>query len=151
MLLKTDDQMHARVIAFMDEIAKRNKFKYCLEESHANRELLIAVWDMCNMTAANQSKDNLDKLRELAYELVWASRMGEMMKCHFKEPDSETMDDIRRLFNCSPLRLDYQDKRYVEIEPQLISELKYTLETDDDSVLKLQPNVQMGLFETNEV
>jgi len=144
------DPMHKRVIEFMDRVADEHKFRYSLDESLANRDLLIAVWEMCQITAATQSRENLDRLRGLAYELVWASKMGEMMKCYHKEPTPEDMERIQILFQYPLNRLDYEDVVWTNV-PRVFVDVEYTIETDNEDVLKLQPNVQLKLFDEEDV
>jgi len=142
--------MHKRVVDYMDEIARRNGFQYTKHVTHLNAQLTEAVWDQALRTEAEETGNNVKLLQRLAYELVHASRRSEMQGCYFDEPSEEKMEEYRLMFNHTRPALDYVDRKWRDLQPAPVGGIEFTIVADDESVLKLQPNVQLKLFDDNE-
>lgn len=142
-LLKEDDPMHRRTIDYINKVAEAEGFTVSLEETHANQALLCAVHDACR----SSEPEDLEALKNLAYELAWASRLSVQQGTFHKEPATEEeLEHYHRLFNYAAPRLDIRDTEYRDAEPREL-DIEYTVESDDDTVLKLKPGTQLGLFD----
>lgn len=59
-----------------------------------------------------------------------------------KEPTEKEFARIKKLFCFTGDILDIHDTRFTPLEPRVL-EIEYTIEADNKSALKLEPNVQM--------
>jgi len=135
-LLNESDPLHKRCIEYMNKLAERNGYTYSLEETHANRELLCAVWDAC------VNNTDPEHLKSLCTALVEASRVGVLQGIQHAEPAD--IDEYHRLFNFVAPRLALNDTRFSE-PGRVELGLTWSFEADDKAVEKLTPGKQLTL------
>lgn len=134
-----DDERTARCVRYMDKVAKTEGFSYSLQETHWNRAHLIALYDALKMDGVSNAQ-----LKALSYELAQASRLSVMQGCTHPEP--KDMEEYSRLFHDPSPRLDLHDVLYEHPRPKDVV-LSYSVDSDDDEMMKLKPGAQLSLFD----
>lgn len=135
-------KIQQRCLKYIEARAQELKVDYDLSDTNSNRHLLVLVWDLCSKYEANPGDVPADVMQQACDELLIASIVSVLQGVNHPEPPD--IEHYQTLFNTAIGRLDMRDVPYVPIRPCPI-ELEWELSTDDDSILKLQPNVQLTI------
>jgi hypothetical protein len=151
------DPMRERAFKYMKQIAERDGYEIDLRPTHANKDLLLAVLEWCDHAVARQrereespfvvfdDEQDIEQLKRLCDQLAYQSRLGELQGVYHQEPDD--LEEYDRLFNTvHGGRLDLHDVVYSKAPTRQI-EIVYNLAADDESVLRMTPNVQLSFWD----
>jgi hypothetical protein len=145
----TGTETGRRALDFMRRYAEANAIEYSLDETHANCDLLIALWDAILEEECRDVPD-AGRLREICISLVELSKLSFLQGNPQREPGAAEMEDYRRLFNHGNYLLGLKDVHLVKVWPEEF-EFKLEITSDDDAVLRLQPGQQQPLFVKEEI
>lgn len=124
-----------RCLSFIERLASRHKLAYKLEDWH-NDWLYANILDF-----EDNAKDEQD-LREACRTLL----LDSLVMQGINHPEPADIARYQMLFNHNEDRLCMTDTVFSPIPTvQLVLETRVT--ADDPAVLRLTPNVQLGLFE----
>ncbi len=137
-------EVQRRCVDYMQRVADTEGFELSLKPTHANQELMCALWDL-----TNSSESSVEKLKAMSYELAQLSKVPMMQGLKFPEPSHEELEELERLFNRPIGVLNTCDSKYIPMEAHQIY-IEFELESDDTEALKLTPNVQLSLFDLLE-
>lgn len=131
-----------RCLTYIENIAEVKGIKYDLTETHANRDALTKLWDACLTYEANNELYTNELLQALCDNLLDASKISVLQGVEHKEPAD--MSVYQRLFNHNLPMLNMCDVLYSPPVPIQL-EIRWSIESDLEEVLKLAPGVQLKL------